>query len=303
MRLTCPNCDAQYEVPDEVVPTEGRDVQCSNCGNTWFQYHPDHAPQEDPTEAEADLAGMDMPPSEEPEAVPEETEQSVDLEPTIVEHAERQEELEEHSVEEPAPEEHAEEDVSDEESAEPAPALSQPREIDPAVANILQQEAEHEARLREDERNAGLESQPDLGLETGDEAGRRSREARDRMARIRGKYQDDPDTAHAADTGSRRGLLPDIEEINSTLRASEDGAEVDVLNDDLGEPPARRSGGFTRGFSLVLVLVFILVLIYTSAAKISQKVPMAAPILDGYVAMVDQGRVWLDATISSYTPK
>ena len=25
MRLTCPNCDAQYEVPDEVVPATGRD--------------------------------------------------------------------------------------------------------------------------------------------------------------------------------------------------------------------------------------------------------------------------------------
>ncbi|MDG1102854.1 MAG: zinc-ribbon domain-containing protein, partial [Ascidiaceihabitans sp.] len=40
MRLICPNCDAQYEVPTEVVPTEGRDVQCSNCGQTWFQHHP-----------------------------------------------------------------------------------------------------------------------------------------------------------------------------------------------------------------------------------------------------------------------
>ena len=37
MRLTCPNCDAQYEVPDDVVPPEGRDVQCSACGKTWFQ--------------------------------------------------------------------------------------------------------------------------------------------------------------------------------------------------------------------------------------------------------------------------
>ncbi len=47
MRLTCPNCDAQYEVPDEVIPTAGRDVQCSNCGKTWFQHHPDHLPEEE----------------------------------------------------------------------------------------------------------------------------------------------------------------------------------------------------------------------------------------------------------------
>ena len=42
MRLICPNCGAQYEVPTEVIPNEGRDVQCSACSNTWFQAHPDH---------------------------------------------------------------------------------------------------------------------------------------------------------------------------------------------------------------------------------------------------------------------
>ena len=52
MRLICPNCDAQYEVPTEVVPTDGRDVQCSNCGQTWFQHHPDHMPPSE-TEVEA----------------------------------------------------------------------------------------------------------------------------------------------------------------------------------------------------------------------------------------------------------
>lgn len=38
MRLTCPNCKAQYEVSDGVIPPGGRDVQCSACGATWFQY-------------------------------------------------------------------------------------------------------------------------------------------------------------------------------------------------------------------------------------------------------------------------
>ncbi|MCG7621987.1 zinc-ribbon domain-containing protein [Epibacterium sp. Ofav1-8] len=37
MRLICPNCGAQYEVPEDVIPDDGRDVQCSNCGDTWFQ--------------------------------------------------------------------------------------------------------------------------------------------------------------------------------------------------------------------------------------------------------------------------
>ena len=37
MRIICPNCDAQYEVPDDAIPDEGRDVQCSNCGMTWME--------------------------------------------------------------------------------------------------------------------------------------------------------------------------------------------------------------------------------------------------------------------------
>ena len=41
MRLICPNCEAQYEVPDNAISMEGRDVQCSSCGHTWFQLHPD----------------------------------------------------------------------------------------------------------------------------------------------------------------------------------------------------------------------------------------------------------------------
>ncbi|MBL6636941.1 MAG: zinc-ribbon domain-containing protein [Planktomarina sp.] len=36
MRLLCPNCDAEYEIPDDVIPAEGRDVQCSGCQETWF---------------------------------------------------------------------------------------------------------------------------------------------------------------------------------------------------------------------------------------------------------------------------
>lgn len=37
MRLTCPNCDAQYEIDDALVPPQGRDVECSACGQVWFQ--------------------------------------------------------------------------------------------------------------------------------------------------------------------------------------------------------------------------------------------------------------------------
>ena len=53
MRLICPNCSAQYEIDATLVPDEGRDVQCSNCGHTWFELPP---PPEDFAEALASAA-------------------------------------------------------------------------------------------------------------------------------------------------------------------------------------------------------------------------------------------------------
>ncbi len=37
MRLVCPKCVAQYEVAEQEIPEEGREVQCANCEHIWFQ--------------------------------------------------------------------------------------------------------------------------------------------------------------------------------------------------------------------------------------------------------------------------
>lgn len=36
MRLTCPNCGVEYEVPEGLIPTAGKHVQCSACHTRWF---------------------------------------------------------------------------------------------------------------------------------------------------------------------------------------------------------------------------------------------------------------------------
>jgi predicted Zn finger-like uncharacterized protein len=36
MRLTCPNCGADYDIPEGMVPAAGRHVQCSACHTRWF---------------------------------------------------------------------------------------------------------------------------------------------------------------------------------------------------------------------------------------------------------------------------
>jgi predicted Zn finger-like uncharacterized protein len=236
MRLICPNCDAQYEVPAEVVPTEGRDVQCSNCGQTWFQHHPDHMPA-----TKEEVAAS---------AIPE-----------------------------------------NEERVEVAPQPER-KQVDPAVADILRQEAELEAEKRTQE-GEGLESQPDLGLdEAEDEAARRAREARDRMARMRGE---DPEAeATAAALGSRRELLPDIEEINSTLRSTGDRQ---ISSDEAGVAPARKKRGFRRGFMTMVLIAIILAALYIFAPQIAKAVPQVDPYLSTYVTYVDQGRSLLDAKL------
>ena len=59
MRLICPNCAAQYEVAEDAIPESGRDVQCANCGDTWFQEHPaasfSQVATEDDTDAPEDV--------------------------------------------------------------------------------------------------------------------------------------------------------------------------------------------------------------------------------------------------------
>lgn len=35
IRLICPGCSAEYRVPDTAIPSEGREVECSACGNVW----------------------------------------------------------------------------------------------------------------------------------------------------------------------------------------------------------------------------------------------------------------------------
>lgn len=61
MRLTCPNCNAQYEVDDSVIPRNGRDVQCSACAHTWYQYPMDVTLQMKAAEVDDEEDDVDAP--------------------------------------------------------------------------------------------------------------------------------------------------------------------------------------------------------------------------------------------------
>ncbi|SMX47196.1 zinc-ribbon domain-containing protein [Maliponia aquimaris] len=283
MRLVCPNCGAQYDVPLEVIPEAGRDVQCSSCGHTWFQKRVAQATERPRRGPEADT-----PPSPAPAAAPKPA-----------------------AVPEPAPE------TAPEPPTVPDPAPK--RSIDPEMAELFREEREYEARRRASE---PLETQAELGLTPPDEdeQARRARESRERMAKMRG---DKPETpmppatpeppdrteaevqAAAAAAASRRGLLPDVEEINQTLRATSEPRVVDRgASRPEAEPAARETGSpFARGFMLMVLLAVLLVAGYVLKPKIVATLPQAEPILDAYTDAVDRGRLWLDETVTALLVK
>jgi hypothetical protein len=94
----------------------------------------------------------------------------------------------------------------------------------------------------------------------------------------------------------RRDLLPDIEEINSTLRP---GA---VARDDedapaLAPPPERAA--FRTGFFSVLLVALVMLMLYVMAPQLAERFPGIAGALNGYVASVDALRLWLDGLMQS----
>ena len=278
MRLVCPNCGAQYEVDDRVIPDTGRDVQCSNCGHGWFQGPPDQ---------DADLAEElgTVPSVAEAEPMPEpapEAEPSSDMEAT----ADPAPEPEDAPTEDDGPEP---EDTPDPELA-PAPT---PQALDDGVRDILRQEAEFEMEQRAHDHEQ-LESQPDLGLEDVDPEEARRRTVQERMARLRG-LDEMPDEVDE-DSGARRDLLPDIEEISSTLDG--DGVDPGNLPPDATVAPSKR-GGFRRGFLMMLVLAAVIALLYAYAPQLGEAVPALQPYLEAYVALIDKARMALDGLLQS----
>lgn len=271
MRLICPNCGAQYEVDDSVIPENGRDVQCSNCGHTWFQ----RAANSDAEEADT------SPSSEATVDEPETSDVSLENEPE-------------------APEE-IEQVASEESEPEPTPPASAPKrqELDSDVTGILQQEAERETAERASE-NVGLETQPDLGLsETPEDS---DANIQKKMDRLRGLDEDHGAAAAAAaiGRGPRKDLLPDIEELNSTLTASTDEIEDDT---DEGIVEQRQRSGFRRAFAITILIFTILVLIYAFAPQIAAKVPALKSILASYVDWINALRLSIDTVMQKAVDK
>ena len=249
MRLICPNCGAQYEVADDVIPEDGRDVQCSNCAHTWFE-------NRGASDVEDEFSEEVVAPSE---ATDEENEVW------------------------------GAEDYAAKPETTPKVAPKR-QELDPAIADILREEAAREASARHAEAEAAMQSQTDLGLESaGAVPDQRTVEAQRRMSLLKGEETTAPQVAPSA--SSRGGLLPDIEEINSSLRPESERGTDDA---DAEDDTVRKKRGFRSGFFGALLILLLLAAVYILAAEIGERVPAATGALNTYVEMVDAGRLWLD---------
>lgn len=293
MRLVCPKCEAKYEVPDDAIPEGGRDVQCANCNHAWFQMRPVAAeptpvltpvaetpksapvaqmPEPEP-EVEPEITPDDLP-EDLPEEVPEELPGALPVEIPLDLPEDAPEELPEDEPE-IAPEPGFDAATGAEIGAAPA------YKVDDSVLAILREEADREVKARRAETNIA-EPPPALG------------------AAVAVAAAVAPVVAPAIEEirpSARRDLLPDVEEINSSLRPSEH--EQDDTPADL--PPPETRGGFRSGFLMVMTLAMVGAAIYLAAPALSRLVPALAEPLDSYVALINGLRLQLDGVMRQAT--
>jgi hypothetical protein len=103
----------------------------------------------------------------------------------------------------------------------------------------------------------------------------------------------------------RRELLPDIEEINSSLRPDERIAEMALQEEGAQDrdPVVRHRSGFRTGFLIVILGFAIATCVYIFAGPLAQTFPMLADTLAGYVAWVDAKRIVLATAVENLTER
>lgn len=350
MRLICPNCGAQYAVDDRVIPETGRDVQCSSCGHTWFQRHPDQDPElaeelgweqprrvpDPPVAASAPETRAESRP--EPDAAgagDAATESDVADDGTARSEVASTAEAEDFDERGPSRFDYADEedvspdlgvsdDVLDDDGAEPAPTDiaarsgaegSEPaesgaeetgaeparRRVDADVLSVLREEAEREQAARRAE-SAIPEYQPELAMPEPEHAPRHG------TADYAGREPDEYAPYGYTPSGypapapspspSRRGLLPDVEDVSSSLEGEDSSADGRHHVDH--ETRQLRRRGSRIGVGLSLLFFGTMALVYARSDRIAATIPSSAEPLAGYVAKVDAGRIWLDRTLRDF---
>ena len=325
MRLICPNCEAQYEVPDDAIPPGGRDVQCSNCQQSWFQTQkpvtparnalmlepsdPHAAPEEDAADKQPvaselydDLEEDVIADNAVTEAMPDVTEAAEVNAEEIPSSAPEQAALEETAPQQEAP-------PPQQATTPPAQAAASSdtqneplkrKPLDDAVANILREEA---ALGGAPAATGPIASPP--ATETPKAAAPVTEDkTRQRIALMTkeegGNASGSQQSDIAAQTDAHMRTIPTINEINATLRARAQASDMSGLTEAEKYEAVQRSG-FRRGFFMILIIFAILILPYIFADQIIENLPQTKDIMTSYVVMVDQIRISLGDLVNSLT--
>ena len=287
MRLVCPNCAAQYEVAENAIPENGRDVQCASCNETWFQARPNVSLRKPVETAPA----TEPPPLRKPNVTP-----------TAADY---------------------DEDEDDEAPARPSLRRDQGK-VDKSVLDILRSEAEREAAARDAE-VTGVQAnvyddEDDVVADTDEPAAqptiplRKPSTTAERRIHFSAAGTDDEEDAdedgfdgtpepvahtqpapQAAPAPKRirrsetetRAALPDVDKLTSTLRS---GQDTERKREARAEAKAKRgrSGAANRiGFYLAILLMLLLMATYALNQQITETVPAAEPYLERYVQVVN----------------
>lgn len=304
MRIICPNCSVQYEIADDLIPSNGREVQCSNCGRTWYQDGASVVPAAGspaPDDAGGGPAVDEVDGAADPDDDPAEDEDLLDGEADRADEATDRDEMS---------------------SLRPRPSANE------AILRVLREERDHEAQRRATSTRpkAPPDAPPADAARERAAAERRRMAAAAEHARTReaatmrpglsnrkradaaptmdDAVRSDPDARPRAATEPRimrRELLPDIEEINSSLRPYETEAKAD--GDTAGHEEPGTSTGFWGGFLTVCVLVGLFVGAYVFADELAARVPETADPLTAYVAWIDGQRTALAHWVEALTDR
>lgn len=294
MRLVCPKCEAKYEVPDDAIPDTGRDVQCANCSHAWFQVRTRTMPVAPPapvapaaTEKPAAKVSASVPTP--PAAMPVASDKQFDAWPEANAAG-----------------------TDDGEAAGVAVPVH-----DEKVLTILREEAAREAKARR-EKTRPLGYQSDLGVEQAAEprtkAAAKVKEPEPAPPRAAEPVRapeparppeperlPEPEPEIELKVAARRDLLPDVEEIKSTLQPSETPEPEFAAGAYADSDGHEERGAFRSGFLLVITVAILGASVYSTAPWLAAKVPALSGPLSVYVAGVDTVRLKLDELMRSAT--
>ena len=260
MRLICPNCNAQYNVDEALIPEEGRDVQCATCKKSWFQ------------EKSFDETPLDLTPSVQPEAARKT--------PTS-----------------PAAPETPRQTLDDSETntAEPTSPPAQPVN-DSVDRDKLRRVVEEEIAAKSGFDDDDIAEPAD---ET-DEDSELLRSLRETLAEVtEDDYEIGPATSRrrsVVQAAESAGIPTDELLADRTSKPKPTDISIDFVEELNETRPRRRL--MSRGKMTALILAAILAGVYFFQGKIAEAYPPAAPFLEQYTAAVDGARSGVESLVT-----